>query len=129
MERTKQFQATDPRDKLFALPQLASDAVDPFVHDPLITPDYTKPIECVISDFVRWQIRRSVSLRVLINPDAIDRPVQSNQLPSWAPAILKPDAWVRQSRSVFQERAQNESGQGRILEQLSAITCNYLPFP
>jgi hypothetical protein len=104
LERTKHFHATDPRDKLFALLQLASNTVNTFVHDPLITPDYTKPITSVISDFVRWQIRESLSLRVLINPDVMVRFVRGVELPSWAPDILHPETWIRQLRAVYQER-------------------------
>ena len=56
MERTKRFEATNLRDKLFALLQLASNSADAFVHDQLIASNYTKSINTVISDFVRWQI-------------------------------------------------------------------------
>jgi hypothetical protein len=127
IERTKHFHATDPRDKLFALLQLASDTVNTFVDDLLIAPDYTKSIASVISDFVRWQIRESLSLRVLINPDVMVRSVRGIELPSWAPDILHSENWIRQLRVVFQERPQDklEDDSGAAISdylQLSTIS-------
>jgi hypothetical protein len=127
LERTKHFHATDPRDKLFALLQVASDTVNTFVHDPLITPDYNKSITSIISDFARWQIRESLSLRVLINSDVMDRSVRGIELPSWAPDILHSETWIRQLRAVYQERPQDklENGAGTAVNdylQLSTIS-------
>ncbi|CAG5156362.1 uncharacterized protein ALTATR162_LOCUS4160 [Alternaria atra] len=51
---TSHFCASDPRDKLFALLQLASDTKER-MHDPLIRPDYTKSLANVVDDLVRWK--------------------------------------------------------------------------
>ena len=51
---TRNFQASDPRDKLFALLLLASDTKDCLWKEPLISPDYTKPTQDVLDDLIRW---------------------------------------------------------------------------
>ena len=51
---TSHFCASDPRDKLFALLQLASDTRES-MDDPLIMPDYTKSLADVVDDLVRWK--------------------------------------------------------------------------
>ena len=51
---TRNFQASDPRDKLFALLPLASDTKDCFWKEPLITPNYSKSPKAVFDDLVRW---------------------------------------------------------------------------
>jgi hypothetical protein len=95
--------------------------VNTFVHDPLIAPNYTKSIASVISDFVRWQIRESLSLRVLINPDVMVRSVRGVELPSWAPDILHSENWIRQLRAVFQERPHD-----KLEEDSGAAISDYL---
>lgn len=48
------FCASDPRDKLVAILQLASDT-RACMHDPLIMPNYRKSLEVVMDDLVRWK--------------------------------------------------------------------------
>jgi hypothetical protein len=52
---TQHWNATDPRDKLFALLHLASDTRECFWSERLISPDYTKSTKAVFDDLVRWK--------------------------------------------------------------------------
>lgn len=55
-----ELDATDPRDKLFALLSFAASS-----SDPALRPDYTKPVGDVFRDFTRWWIFSRKSLRIL----------------------------------------------------------------
>ncbi len=56
------FQATDPRDKVFALLGLASDGAQSF------KPNYTKTFGEVLQDFVKFDVQYHKSLRSLLFP-------------------------------------------------------------
>ena len=57
--------ATDPRDKIFALLQFGDDTNSPDRLSPEIKPDYEKDVSQVFSDFTRWWIVTYQSLRIL----------------------------------------------------------------
>lgn len=59
------IQATDPRDKIFALLGFGQETQDLQEVPMSIRPDYTKPISQVFSDFTRWWITHHRSLRIL----------------------------------------------------------------
>jgi hypothetical protein len=51
VKQTAHFQASDPRDKLFALLHLARDTRELMHVEPRLSPDYEKPVVDVILDF------------------------------------------------------------------------------
>lgn len=59
------LEATDPRDKIFAVLQFGEDTSNVAVLTPDIRPDYTKSTLNVFSDFVRWWICTHKSLDIL----------------------------------------------------------------
>ncbi|KAH7412582.1 heterokaryon incompatibility protein-domain-containing protein [Cadophora sp. MPI-SDFR-AT-0126] len=85
------FQATDPRDKVFALLGIAKDAVDLALH-----PDYGKSCKEVYSDLARTLIRNGY-IEIL---SLCEFPKQIDGLPSWV------HDWSAKSyRSPLQERS------------------------
>ena len=58
------LEATDPRDKIFALLGFLDKASNDELEDE-IKPDYNKPTWAVFADFTRWWIRTHNSLRIL----------------------------------------------------------------
>jgi len=52
---TSGFHASDPRDKLFALLQLATDTRQAMRYDPRLSPDYTKSTWAVFNDLKLWK--------------------------------------------------------------------------
>ncbi|KAH7014589.1 heterokaryon incompatibility protein-domain-containing protein [Microdochium trichocladiopsis] len=59
------MQATDPRDKIFALLIFGDETRDVQNLPVLIRPDYTKSVEQVYADFTQWWIGHHKSLRIL----------------------------------------------------------------
>ena len=57
--------ATDPRDKVFALLSFAKETSELRQIDPMIRPDYGKSIARVFADLTRWWISINKSLRIL----------------------------------------------------------------
>ena len=81
LARTEACQASDPRDKVYALLGL----VDDHVHDNVLLPkaDYTKPLARVFCDTARYIISLTESLEVLcytVNPTSPEK-----TFPSWMP--------------------------------------------
>ena len=60
-----ELDATDPRDKIFALLSFGEETHDIWHLPELIKPDYTKSVEKVFTDFTRWWINEHKSLRIL----------------------------------------------------------------
>ncbi|KAK3369983.1 hypothetical protein B0H63DRAFT_402292 [Podospora didyma] len=77
LRTSARFQATDPRDKLYALLGLVEDGN-------IITPDYSKSYEEVVRMFVASHIEKYSSLRVLLGNRY--RAIPSS--PSWVPDLL-----------------------------------------
>ncbi|KAK5441439.1 hypothetical protein LTS15_011271 [Exophiala xenobiotica] len=77
---THDFYATDPRDKIFALYHLADD-----VPPQSFIPDYAKTVTEVFSQFTRWIIDNTGSLRILCFADQVLPVTRQEQLPSWVP--------------------------------------------
>ncbi|KAM7211430.1 Heterokaryon incompatibility protein (HET) domain containing protein [Rhypophila decipiens] len=75
---TRRFQATEPRDKLFAVRGLVIDGQ-------LVTPNYSKSFEEVVKDFAINHIRAHSSLRILLGNRFREHS------PSWTPDILADD--------------------------------------
>ncbi|KAK4213207.1 heterokaryon incompatibility protein-domain-containing protein [Rhypophila decipiens] len=78
---TRRFQATDPRDKLYAIRGLVADGE-------IVTPDYTKPFEQVVRDYALKPIQAHSSLNVLLGNRFMEQPFFT---PSWVPDILAED--------------------------------------
>ncbi|KAH7131259.1 hypothetical protein EDB81DRAFT_660001 [Dactylonectria macrodidyma] len=74
---TGRFEATDPRDKLYALLGLAGDGN-------MLKPDYSKSYDQVLMTFVSSQIERYNSLRVVLGNRYREMPSG----PSWVPDLL-----------------------------------------
>ena len=72
------FQATDPRDKFYALLGLSSDGAQSF------KPDYTKTFGEVLQDFVKFDVQYHKSLRSLLFPRFRIHPDE----PSWTPDLF-----------------------------------------
>jgi hypothetical protein len=84
---TRVLDATDPRDKLFAIQHLASEG------DISTVVDYNPPVAYVYLQYAINSLRRS-SLDFLsaVNPSGIRMPSKMRNLPSWVPDwSLKPD--------------------------------------
>jgi hypothetical protein len=114
MRSLRHFQATDPRDKVFALLGIAADTKALGLH-----PDYRKSCEEVYTDFARTLIQNGyIELLSLC-----EFPKQIPGLPSWVPD------WSRESyRSPLQQRSLDRSTQPHktILEPgFSASGMNY----
>lgn len=73
------FKATDPRDKLFALLGLATDA-----NDPVLRPNYTASVREVFTASSRYMMTTNKSLRIL-HIAGIGWSRQIQDLPSWVP--------------------------------------------
>ncbi|KAM0424974.1 hypothetical protein ACHAPT_009775 [Fusarium lateritium] len=79
---TRGYQATDPRDKLFALLGLASD-----IGSEDFFPDYSKPVQRVWEDLVKFMVTRRRSLDIICSAQfsapSPDIPGLQSWLPSW----------------------------------------------
>lgn len=87
---TRGFQATDPRDKLFALIGLAGDVLS---SDWEVTPNYDLSVAEVYRRFALWHLTRNRQFEVFSfgrNQDIALSP-QLESLPSWVPDLTRPD--------------------------------------
>lgn len=84
------FSATDGRDKVFALLGLAQDA-----ENPLIEPDYTKPVEDVFLHTAWYLYSQDDSLEAILYCAGIGWRRNLPSLPSWVPD------WTEVGRSVI----------------------------
>jgi Heterokaryon incompatibility protein (HET) len=73
------FNATDPRDKIFALLGLATDA-----EDAVLNPDYNASVEEVYTNTALYLLQRDASILIL-HSSGIGRPRKYKDLPSWVP--------------------------------------------
>lgn len=87
---TRGFQATDPRDKLFALIGLAGDVLS---SDWEVTPNYELPVAEVYRRFALWHLTRKRQFEVFSFGRNQDFPMspQLEFLPSWVPDLTRPD--------------------------------------
>ncbi|KAH7310863.1 heterokaryon incompatibility protein-domain-containing protein, partial [Stachybotrys elegans] len=86
---TRGFQATDPRDKLFALVGLAGDVLS---SDWEVTPNYNLSVLEVYRQFALWHLTRKRQLGILSfgrNHDLASLPALEG-LPSWVPDLTRP---------------------------------------
>lgn len=87
---TRGFQATDPRDKLFALIGLAGDVLS---SDWEVMPNYDLSVAEVYRRFALWHLTRKRHFEVFSfgrNQDLLLSP-QLESLPSWVPDLTRPD--------------------------------------
>jgi hypothetical protein len=82
LQLTKNHQATDPRDKIFALLGLIEDI---YWCTDLFPIDYTLTVEQLYIDVARWIIVNSESLSILCTPRPIQASSSLYKLPSWCP--------------------------------------------
>ncbi|KAH6972338.1 heterokaryon incompatibility protein-domain-containing protein [Ilyonectria sp. MPI-CAGE-AT-0026] len=87
---TRGFEATDPRDKLFALVGLASDVMS---SDWEVTPDYDLSLSEVYRRFALWHLTRNRQVEVFSLGTNRDLPSSEEleTLPSWVPDLTRPD--------------------------------------
>lgn len=87
---TRGFQATDPRDKLFALIGLAGDVLS---SDWEITPNYDLSVVEVYHRFALWHLTRKRQFEVFSFGRNQNVPLSSQleALPSWVPDLTRPD--------------------------------------
>ncbi|KAM0279439.1 hypothetical protein ACHAQH_004599 [Verticillium albo-atrum] len=84
------FNATDPRDRVFALVGLAEDGAHP-----LVAPDYNKTAEQVFVDAAKFLFMQEGGLREVLYCCGVGWPRNLSSLPSWAPD------WTVVGRSVI----------------------------
>jgi hypothetical protein len=82
----RMLDATDPRDKLFAVKHLAQD-------DAYVSINYTIPVTAVYTQFAIACLANSlVDILAMVNPSGIKTPSKMRDLPSWVPDwSLKPN--------------------------------------
>lgn len=87
---TRGFEATDPRDKLFALVGLASDVMS---SDWEVTPDYDLSLTEVYRRFAPWHLTRNRQVEIFSLGTNRDLPSSEEleALPSWVPDLRRPD--------------------------------------
>jgi len=81
------FDASDPRDKLFGLLTMGKETYDIANLDALMVPNYSKPVDQVFVDFTKWCIRQTWSLDALGYATYTSRTLGSAssvaKIPSW----------------------------------------------
>lgn len=87
---TRGFQATDPRDKLFALIGLAGDVLS---SDWEVMPNYDLSVAEVYRRFALWHLTRKRHFEIFSFGRNQDLPLspQLESLPSWVPDLTRPD--------------------------------------
>ncbi|PSN70121.1 HET-domain-containing protein [Corynespora cassiicola Philippines] len=94
--RARDFEATDPRDKVFALLGLANDLPTPSSRPLGLVPNYSKPKDRVYCDMAKDLMRLSGKLDVMCAVDTFSSPPHRNKTsPSWMPNLDVPVASVR----------------------------------
>ncbi|KAH7131086.1 heterokaryon incompatibility protein-domain-containing protein [Dactylonectria macrodidyma] len=87
---TRGFQATDPRDKIFALVGLAGDVMS---SDWEVTPNYDLSLPEVYRRFALWHLTRKQQIEIF--SFGVDKDLQPTKdledLPSWVPDLTRPD--------------------------------------
>lgn len=93
-----EFNATDPRDKLFALLGFGRETSDVERLPPIMQPNYGKPIDEVFADFTRWCIMEYNSLGVLSTVHGIPgRTWQSLHCQQREPDAVLAPTWIIRS--------------------------------
>ncbi|OPB36197.1 hypothetical protein A0O28_0109730 [Trichoderma guizhouense] len=87
---TRGFQATDPRDKLFALVGLAGDVLS---SDWEVTPNYDLSLAEVCYRFALWHLTRKRQFEIFSFGRSQGLPLspELEPLPSWVPDLTRPD--------------------------------------
>lgn len=98
--------ATDPRDKIFAMLQFGKETQDFSLLPPSLRPDYQRPVREVFAFFTKWYIVESRSLRILSAIQALEGrtwqrtswglppPPRASDLPSWSWGYRGYSNWV-----------------------------------
>jgi hypothetical protein len=98
---TAAFQASDLRDRLFAIVHMAEDTRNVFTKDVRIRPDYNKSIQTIMADYVRWHIEKEKSLKYLAWPDTTIRTGLPPGTPSWVPNIFSEEAYATMTKGSY----------------------------
>ncbi|KAK4061994.1 uncharacterized protein Triagg1_10157 [Trichoderma aggressivum f. europaeum] len=87
---TRGFQATDPRDKLFALVGLAGDVLS---SDWEVTPNYDLSVAEVYHRFALWHLIRKRQFEIFSfgRGQGLPLSLELEPLPSWVPDLTRPD--------------------------------------
>lgn len=118
---TLELNATDPRDKIFALLSFGQETSIISQLPKLIAPDYTKSVERVFADFTRWWIKEHKSLRILsmihgnlgrtwqaMHCPTVDLPAPTK--PTWTIRTEGMHSWTKATlESQFQFQASGDS--------------------
>ncbi|CAI6094288.1 unnamed protein product [Clonostachys chloroleuca] len=108
------LQATDPRDKIFALLIFGHETYQIATLPTLLRPDYTKSAGRVYADFTRWWILQHRSLRILsavhalvgrqwLQLQAHDGNIPQQRSPCWALWSAGHSSWVRGTLALQDE--------------------------
>ena len=76
------FRCKDPRDRIYALLGLASDGAQE-----KIFPDYTKPIETVLEEAIRFMLQQEGGAVTMLLRAGVGYPKTCGVLPSWVPDL------------------------------------------
>ncbi|KAF1842264.1 HET-domain-containing protein [Cucurbitaria berberidis CBS 394.84] len=106
VSRTRDFEASDPRDKVFGLLGLANDVGNPQTRTVGLRPDYTKSKNEVYAAFAKDLITNTGSLDVLSLVNTFTPRTQNQELVSWMPNL---DARVATIRGLGFPRKYNAS--------------------
>lgn len=95
--------ATDPRDKIFAMLQLGKETEKLESLPAELVPNYRKPASEVFSDFTRWWIMKNQSLRILSAIHALEGRSYFNKFwdKAWVPAGFPTWSWSYRGHSTW----------------------------
>ena len=95
--------ATDPRDKIFAMLQLGKETETLDSLPAELIPDYRKPAPEVFSDFTRWWIMQHQSLRILSAIQALEGRswINNSWDKDWIPAGFPTWSWSYRGHSTW----------------------------
>jgi hypothetical protein len=97
-----ELDATDPRDKIFALLSFGRETNAPRRLPELIRPDYTKSVDRVFTDFTRWWINEYKSLRILSMVHAnTSRTWQGLHCPFDEPPPTTKSTWTLRTEGMY----------------------------
>lgn len=85
---TREFQTTDPRDKIFALLGLLRETRDSDDWPKELAPDYNRSVQSLYTEVTRYCMRQTKSLSILCRVDSIKTNTSEEvyqEFPSWVP--------------------------------------------
>jgi hypothetical protein len=118
---TRQFGATDPRDRIFALLGIPSTDSGPNNEPPLLQPDYRMTVHDLYRKFARLILNRDKSLRIL---SAVQHGSQiDSSFPSWVPSW---DSVYCHGLAPSEPGPNHCAADGQPMEEIETDNVNYL---